>query len=141
MAKYGSSHSLCRSPTSRADHAQGEQFVRFASDPTTGRCWSTAGGMGRAGCMAALVRYSFDGWSMTTALKEATRYRPMSWPIFGGQRRFLEKWARPTPRRNEAGDGGGAVGSVGSMGSMGSMGSGSDRTSHTPHTSTTPHSG
>jgi tyrosine-protein phosphatase SIW14 len=100
MAKYGLKYLRIPITDYHAPTiAQGEEFVKFAANrdhwPLLVHC---AGGMGRAGCMAALIRYSFDGWPMTTALREATRYRPLNWPIFGGQRQFLERWARTHPR-------------------------------------------
>jgi tyrosine-protein phosphatase SIW14 len=78
---------------------QAEAFVRFALQrenwPLLVHC---QGGMGRASCMAALVRYSLDGWGMNVALREARHYRPVSIPMFGSQRRFLRRWAAAHPR-------------------------------------------
>jgi hypothetical protein len=47
--------------------------------------------------MSALVRYTFDGWNMAVALKEARNYRTLA--MFRGQlcapqRKFLAEWVR-----------------------------------------------
>jgi protein tyrosine phosphatase (PTP) superfamily phosphohydrolase (DUF442 family) len=77
---------------------QAETFLKFAADqdnwPLLVHCH---GGEGRAATMAALVRYSFDGWGMALALKEARHYRFMSWArgqLCSEQRRFLAEWTR-----------------------------------------------
>jgi protein tyrosine/serine phosphatase len=78
---------------------QAEAFLKFASQrenwPLLVHC---RGGMGRAGCMAALVRHTFDGWGMALALKEARHYRPLEFPMVGSQLRFLRRWAAAHPR-------------------------------------------
>jgi hypothetical protein len=45
--------------------------------------------------MAALVRYSLDGWTMNLALKEAAHYRFLKQfrpHLCAQQRRFLKSW-------------------------------------------------
>jgi protein tyrosine phosphatase (PTP) superfamily phosphohydrolase (DUF442 family) len=72
---------------------QAHEFLVFVRDaknwPALVHC---AGGQGRAGIMAALARYSIDGWTMGEALREAKEYRPFNFRIFGEQRRFLNRW-------------------------------------------------
>jgi hypothetical protein len=51
--------------------------------------------------MAALVRYSIDGWPMSQAVDEATRYRRQSMlhpSLTQAQREFLARWAASHPR-------------------------------------------
>jgi len=108
MAKYGFHYLYLpivdeTAPTKE----QAESFLKFAADrenwPLLVHC---AGGRGRAGCMAALVRYSFDGRSMALALQEARHYRPLEFPMFGSQRRFLLRWERTHPRGGKTPRGG-----------------------------------
>lgn len=74
---------------------QAETFLRFAANPENLPLFVHCGsGIGRAATMAALVRYSLDGWGMGLALSEARRYRPFSFPLVGRQRAFLNKWAK-----------------------------------------------
>jgi protein tyrosine/serine phosphatase len=74
---------------------QAETFLKFAANPEN---WPLlehcGGGIGRASCMAALVRYSFDGRRMSVAMHEARHYRPLEVPLIGKQRRFLLRWGR-----------------------------------------------
>lgn len=85
---------------------QAEEFLRLAADrenwPLLVHCkW----GDGRAATMAALVRYSFDGWDIDRCLEEA--YRQRRWRFFvwlglrprlpGSQEAFLRQWARSHP--------------------------------------------
>src|SRR3569833_3226340 len=72
---------------------QAQQFLSFVRDP---HHWPVlvhcADGIGRASTMAALARYSMDGWSMADAMHEARYYRPFHFPMFGEQRRWLNGW-------------------------------------------------
>ncbi len=81
---------------------QAETFLKFAAErqnwPLLVHCH---GGEGRAATIAALVRYNFDGWAMSLALREAANYRIMRW-LRGGklcreQREFLKEWAARHP--------------------------------------------
>jgi protein tyrosine phosphatase (PTP) superfamily phosphohydrolase (DUF442 family) len=81
---------------------QAETFLDFAADrshwPLLVHC---QGGDGRAATMAALIRYSCDGWFMDQAMEEATRYRRRSVlhaSLSQPQRAFLERWAKTHPR-------------------------------------------
>jgi protein tyrosine phosphatase (PTP) superfamily phosphohydrolase (DUF442 family) len=75
---------------------QAEAFLRFAADaanwPLLVHCHH---GLGRAPTMAALVRYSFEGWSMNRAMTE-THHREFMGLVDRGlsrpQRRFLREW-------------------------------------------------
>lgn len=103
MAKYGLHYLYLPITDERAPtREQGEAFLKFAANPEN---WPLlehcAGGIGRASCMAALVRYSFDGRRMGLALNEARHYRPLEIPVVGSQRRFLLKWKREHPRGAE----------------------------------------
>jgi atypical dual specificity phosphatase len=99
MRKYGFNYLYLPIPDERAPtNEQAETFLKFASNrdnwPLLVHCH---GGEGRAATMAALVRYSFDGWVMSLALKEARQYRFMAWArgqLCAPQRRFLTEWAR-----------------------------------------------
>jgi protein tyrosine phosphatase (PTP) superfamily phosphohydrolase (DUF442 family) len=79
------------------DHAptdeQARVFLEFLRDPAH---WPVLvhckAGEGRAGVMAALVRYAIDGWSMSAALREARKYRPFTIRLYGEQRRWLNRW-------------------------------------------------
>ncbi len=100
MDQYGFNYLRLPIPDHHAPTmAQGEVFLRFAANrgnwPLLVHCEA---GMGRAACMSALIRYSFDGWSMSLALKEARNYRPLNVRVFGRQRRFLNRWAKTHPR-------------------------------------------
>jgi protein tyrosine phosphatase (PTP) superfamily phosphohydrolase (DUF442 family) len=83
-----------RVPTDEQAHT----FLVFMRDsrnwPALVHC---AGGQGRAGIMAALARYSIDGWDLGDALREAKAYRPFNFRIFGEQRRFLNRWKDRLP--------------------------------------------
>lgn len=72
---------------------QAHQFLAFVRDP---HHWPVlvhcADGIGRASTMAALARYSMDGWNMSDAMHEARYYRPFHFPMFGEQRRWLNGW-------------------------------------------------
>lgn len=99
MAKYGFHYLYLpivdeTAPTKE----QAETFLKFAANPDN---WPLVvhchGGEGRAATMSALVRYSFDGWGMAVALKEARNYRTLA--MFRGQlcapqRKFLDEWVR-----------------------------------------------
>jgi len=100
MAKYGLNYLYLPIPDEHPPtNEQAERFLKFAGDRTN---WPLlvhcAGGAGRASCMAALVRHTFDGWGMSVALRESRHYRPLSFPMFGSQRRFLRKWAAAHPK-------------------------------------------
>lgn len=72
---------------------QAREFLAFVRDPGH---WPVLvhckDGIGRASTMAALARYSIDGWPMSRALDEARKYRPLQFPMFGEQRRWLNHW-------------------------------------------------
>jgi hypothetical protein len=80
-SKFGFEHIL-RLPISRnppgdpPSDQQAEEFLRFIRDrnnwPVHMHCSS---GRDRTGTMAALARYSIDGWRMEKALEEARSYR------------------------------------------------------------------
>lgn len=88
---------------------QAREFLAFVRDsshwPVLVHCKD---GIGRASTMAALARYSIDGWPMSHAMQEARRYRPFHFPMFGGQRRWLNHWKDQSaageyaPNRNPA---------------------------------------
>lgn len=99
MKKYGFNYLYLPIPDwGEPTNEQAEQFLKFAADsnnwPLLLHCHA---GEGRASIMAALVRYSFDGWRMNVALRESRNFRTMSWPLFGSQKRFLDKWAKTHP--------------------------------------------
>ncbi len=72
---------------------QAEEFLKFIQDPANQpvHIHCTAG-RDRTGMMAALVRYSIDGWPMERALVEARLYRDdedlSSWRV-----EWLRQWA------------------------------------------------
>jgi len=72
---------------------QVRQFLEFVHDsknwPVVVHC---KGGQGRAAIMSAIARYSMQGWDMGKALDEAKLYRPLNFPIYGIQKRFLNRW-------------------------------------------------
>ena len=78
---------------------QANQFLDFVRDPAH---WPSLvhckDGIGRAATMTALVRHSIDGWSMDKAMHEARKYRPFHFPMFGRQKRFLERWSNTHER-------------------------------------------
>jgi protein tyrosine phosphatase (PTP) superfamily phosphohydrolase (DUF442 family) len=100
MAAFGFHYLYLSIPDNHAPtKEQAEQFLSFARNPQNWPLLLHCGaGMGRAGCMAALVRHSFDGWDMGLALQEARHYRPASFPLVGSQRSFLKRWATTHPR-------------------------------------------
>jgi protein tyrosine/serine phosphatase len=103
MAEIGLKYLYIPIPDEHAPTAeQGEQFMKFAANPDN---WPLLvhchGGEGRAATMAALVRYSFDGWGMSLALKEAKNYRSLNWvrgQLCREQRDFLSRWEKTHPR-------------------------------------------
>lgn len=117
MAKYGFQYLYLPVPDERAPTVeQAETFLKFAANPNH---WPLLvhchGGEGRAATMAALVRYSFDGWTMNLAQREARNYRFLKFirgKLHASQRRFLAQWAqthapgamRPTLARRTADD-------------------------------------
>lgn len=72
---------------------QAYRFLCFVRDPDH---WPVfvhcAAGEGRTGTLVALARYAIDGWSMSAARHEARRYRPLGFPLFGEQKRWLNRW-------------------------------------------------
>jgi protein tyrosine phosphatase (PTP) superfamily phosphohydrolase (DUF442 family) len=72
---------------------QAREFLAFVQNrenwPVLVHCEA---GVGRASTMAALARYAMDGWSMSDALREARKYRPFGFRMFGQQRRWLNRW-------------------------------------------------
>ena len=55
---------------------QAEEFLRFIQDPANQPAhFHCTAGKSRTGIMAALARYSIDGWPMQRALEEARLYR------------------------------------------------------------------
>jgi protein tyrosine phosphatase (PTP) superfamily phosphohydrolase (DUF442 family) len=81
---------------------QAQQFLAFVKDsshwPALVHCKD---GIGRASTMVALARYSIDGWSMDKAMHEARKYRPFNFPMFGRQKRWLERWSANHERAAE----------------------------------------
>lgn len=76
---------------------QAERFLEFIADS---RNWPVLlhckVGLGRTGTMAALIRYSIDGWSMEEALKEARIYRG-GVSLVRVQVDWLNRWATNYP--------------------------------------------
>ena len=94
LQQRGVFHLHLRIPNERAPtDEQARQFLDFMRDsrhwPVLVHCKD---GIGRASTVAALARYSVDGWPMSRALREAREYRPFRFRMFGDQRRWLNHW-------------------------------------------------
>lgn len=74
---------------------QAKQFLDFVikpeNQPAHVHC---RGGIGRAGIMVALYRYSVQGWPVDKAIEES---KPYQGGIDEGQQKFLAKWASTHP--------------------------------------------
>jgi tyrosine-protein phosphatase SIW14 len=85
------------------DHTQptDEQAKRFLDFVTNPDNWPVLihcrAGMGRTGTLAALVRYSVDGWRMQDALEEVRLYSGGK-ELVGSQAKWLKQWALNHPR-------------------------------------------
>lgn len=77
--------------------AQAAAFLKFVQNPQNQpvHIHCTAG-RGRTGMMAALVRYSIDGWTMDEALAEARRYRDGK-GLSSRRLAWLQSWAKAHP--------------------------------------------
>jgi protein tyrosine/serine phosphatase len=94
LQKFGLAYLYLPIPDDHAPtDAQARTFLEFVRDPAH---WPVLvhckAGQGRAGTMAALVRYAIDGWSMSDALSEARKYRTLGLRLYGPQRRWLNRW-------------------------------------------------
>jgi protein-tyrosine phosphatase len=76
---------------------QAVAFLKFVQDPRNQpvHIHCTAG-RDRTGMMAALVRYSIDGWTLDKALNEARRYRDGK-NLSDRRLAWLEDWAKTHP--------------------------------------------
>lgn len=86
-------HIALKNETGLSDE-QARQFLEFVRDrshwPILIHCRT---GNGRSTMLAALVRYSVDGWSMSDALRECRNFRPFHFRMFGTERRWLNDWS------------------------------------------------
>ncbi|MBI3668906.1 MAG: tyrosine-protein phosphatase [Acidobacteria bacterium] len=72
---------------------QAEEFLRFIQDPANQPVhFHCTAGKSRTGIMAALARYSIDGWPMQKALEEARLYRGGS-DLSANRVAWLNNWA------------------------------------------------
>lgn len=72
--------------------AQGEEFLRFVTDPQNQPAHvHCAAGIGRTGMMVAIYRYSVQGWPMKEAIKETGLYNK---EINDRQQKWLKQWAQ-----------------------------------------------
>jgi len=71
---------------------QAEIFLTFVTDPDNQPAHvHCRGGIGRAGIMVALYRYSVQAWPWQTAIDES---RPFDGGVSDSQRDWLERWAQ-----------------------------------------------
>ena len=76
---------------------QAERFLDFVTDPQNQPVLIHCKvGLGRTGTLAALIRYSIDGWPMEEALEEARLYRN-GVDLVPGQVEWLRRWAAKHP--------------------------------------------
>lgn len=82
----------------RPTDAHALRFLQFVADPQN---WPILMhckvGLGRTGTMAALARYTFDGWTMEQAIDEARAYRGGK-DLASSQMEWLRSWAVKHPR-------------------------------------------
>jgi protein tyrosine phosphatase (PTP) superfamily phosphohydrolase (DUF442 family) len=70
---------------------QAEQFLAFATNPDNQPLHvHCRGGIGRAGVMVAIYRYSVQGWPMASAIEES---RPFQGGVSASQEKWLLSWA------------------------------------------------
>jgi len=70
---------------------QAKQFIAFVTDPANQPSHvHCRGGIGRAGTMVVLYRYSVQGWPLDKAIEES---RAFQGGISDLQKKWLEKWA------------------------------------------------
>lgn len=70
---------------------QADQFLSFVTDPANQPAHvHCRGGIGRAGIMVALYRYSVQGWSMDQAIQESVLFQG---GISDSQKKWFAKWA------------------------------------------------
>ena len=70
-------------------------FLRFASDPGTGKFFvHCAGGRHRTGSMIAVYRMTHDGWTLDQAYDEMLKYDFYTSGGHGGFKTFVEDYAR-----------------------------------------------
>jgi Tyrosine phosphatase family len=97
--KFGFEHVL-RLPLTRSvmpTQDQALEYLKFiqnpANQPVHIHC---SAGVGRTGMMAALARYSIDGWTLDRALDEARRYRGGK-ELSARRMAWLRAWAKSYP--------------------------------------------
>jgi protein tyrosine phosphatase (PTP) superfamily phosphohydrolase (DUF442 family) len=79
---------------------QAKQFLDFATKPENQPLHvHCRGGYGRAGVMAALFRYSVQGWPVDKAIDESKLFHG---GIDDGQQKWLHAWAEKNPPGNYA---------------------------------------
>jgi len=74
---------------------QGQELLSFATDPQNQPLHvHCRGGIGRAGTMIALYRYSVQGWPMEKAIEESKLFQG---GVSVAQKKWLDKWASENP--------------------------------------------
>ncbi len=97
--KFGFEH-VMRMPLTRSvmpTERTATEYLKFIQDPANQPVHiHCSAGRGRTGMMAALARYSIDGWALTRALDEARQYRDGK-ELSPRRVAWLRAWAKAHP--------------------------------------------